>query len=227
MARLMLYLKIVIGGMKENRRLPVSFYTREDVLVIARELLGKELISYTGKQLSSGIIIETEAYNGIIDKASHAYGNRRTRRTETMYKQGGIAYIYLCYGIHSLLNVVTNIENVPHAVLLRAIYPRRGREIMSERIGRLISPKEGIGPGKVTKLLGVDCKMDTEDLVRGDRIWIEDIGICVPENIINHTTRIGVSYAQEDALLPYRFRVDPLILFDKNKKTFPLLEKSF
>jgi len=219
--------QIAIDGMKENKRLPVSFYTREDVFAIARELLGKELISYTGKQLSSGIIIETEAYNGVIDRASHAFGDRRTRRTATMYREGGIAYIYLCYGIHSLLNVVTNIENVPHAVLLRAIFPLKGQEVMSERIGRLVSPTEGIGPGKVTKLLGINYKMDGEDLIRGNNIWIEDAGIFVPENIITHTTRIGVSYAKEDALLPYRFMVDPLILHDKNKKTFPLLEKSF
>lgn len=220
-------MKIVIGGMKENKRLPESFYTREDVIVIARELLGKELISYTGKQLSSGIIIETEAYNGVIDRASHAYGDRRTRRTETMYRQGGIAYIYLCYGIHSLLNVVTNIENEPHAVLLRAIFPLKGQEIMSERIGRLVSLKEGIGPGKVTKLLGVSYKMDGEDLIRGNSIWIEDVGIIVPEDMITQTTRIGVSYAKEDALLPYRFMVDPLMLHDIIKKTFPLMEKSF
>lgn len=220
-------MKIVIGGMKKNKRLPESFYTREDVVIIARELLGKELISDTGKQLSSGIIIETEAYNGVIDRASHAYGDRRTPRTETMYRQGGIAYIYLCYGIHSLLNVVTNIENEPHAVLLRAIFPIKGQEFMSERIGRVVSPKEGIGPGKVTKLLGLNYKMDGEDLIRGNSIWIEDVGIIVPENMITQTTRIGVSYAKEDALLPYRFMVDPLMLRDIIKKTFPLMEKSF
>lgn len=194
--------------MAVNKRLQESFYTRVDVLTIARELLGKQLVSFSEGQLTAGIITETEAYNGIIDKASHAYGNRRTKRTETMYQGGGLAYIYLCYGIHSLLNVVTNISGVPHAVLIRAIYPVAGQEIMSHRISRKVTAKEGIGPGKVTKLLGLTYADDSEDLIRSNKVWIEDNGIIIPEAIIMTTPRIGVSYAEEDALLPYRFVVD-------------------
>src|SRR6187401_2200797 len=107
-------------------KLDDSFYVREDVVQISRELLGKVLVTRMGNKITSGIITETEAYNGIIDKASHAYNNRRTKRTEIMYHVGGTAYIYLCYGIHSLFNVVTNEKDIPDAVLVRSIIPDRG-----------------------------------------------------------------------------------------------------
>lgn len=191
-----------------NKRLPAEFYQREDVITIAKELLGKRLVSFAGQQFTSGIISETEAYNGVIDKASHAYGDRRTKRTETMYSAGGRAYIYLCYGIHSLLNVVTNSEGTPHAVLIRAIYPEAGIEIMSNRIHRVVKPKEGIGPGKVTKLLGLTFAHDGADLINGNTVWIEDAGINVDAQLINATPRIGVDYAGEDALLLYRFYIE-------------------
>jgi len=198
--------------MNAYKRLQETFYTRGDVLTIARELLGKQLVSFSEGQLTAGIITETEAYNGIIDKASHAYGDRRTKRTDTMYQGGGIAYIYLCYGIHSLLNVVTNISGIPHAVLIRGIYPVAGQEIMSRRIGRKISAKEGIGPGKVTKLLGLTYADDREDLIRSNKVWIEDADVLIPDNHVMITPRIGVGYAGEDALLPYRFMVDGKII---------------
>lgn len=191
----------------KHDRLPRSFYTRNDVVEIARELLGKKITSFTGMQLTEGIITETEAYNGISDKASHAYGNRRTKRTETMYQEGGIAYIYFCYGIHSLLNVVTNVKEIPQAVLIRAIFPVSGIDIMSERMGRKVTPGEGIGPGKVAKLFGLTFSDDRVDLVEGDKVWIESTGIRVPEEMIEITPRIGVGYAREDAQLPYRFLV--------------------
>ncbi len=194
--------------MVNSRRIEKEFYLRDDVVAIAKELLGKLLVSFTSKQFTAGIITETEAYNGIIDKASHAYGNRRTKRTETMYREGGVAYVYLCYGIHSLLNVVTNVEGTPHAVLIRSIHPMTGIDIMENRIGRKISPKEGVGPGKVTRLLNIHYKDDGEDLITGDKIWIEDFGMVIPESNIITTTRIGVDYAEEDALLPYRFLVN-------------------
>lgn len=188
-----------------HHRLTLSFYTRDDVTLIARELLGKRLVSFADGRLTSGYITETEAYKGIIDKASHAYGNRRTKRTETMFSEGGIAYIYFCYGMHSLLNVVTNHNGIPHAVLIRAILPETGMNIMTERIGRQVSDKDGVGPGRVTKLLGLTFADDKEDLVKGNKIWIEDAGIEVPDTLVKLTPRIGVSYAGEDALLPYRF----------------------
>lgn len=191
-----------------NKRLPLEFYQRADVVTIAKELLGKRLVSCVGQQYTSGIISETEAYNGIIDKASHAYGNRRTKRTETMYQNGGRAYVYLCYGIHSLVNVVTNSEGTPHAVLIRAIYPETGVKIMSERISREIKPKDGVGPGKVTKLMGLTFANDGADLATGNTVWIEDAGINIKDELITVTPRIGVAYSGEDALLPYRFVVN-------------------
>ena len=188
--------------------LPESFYSGPDVVAIARELLGKTLVTYVNGQYTSGIIIETEAYNGIFDKASHAYGNRRTKRTETMYKAGGIAYIYLCYGIHSLFNVVTNSADIPHAVLIRGIYPKEGQEVMSHRIAGQVHGKAGVGPGRVTKLLGLTYADDGEDLINGNKVWIEDNELIIPDSAIHITPRIGVAYAAEDSLLPYRFQVD-------------------
>lgn len=192
---------------KNNERLPLSFYLRDNVVTVAKDLLGKKLVSNINGLYTAGIITETEAYNGIIDKASHAYGDRRTNRTQTMYQQGGIAYIYLCYGIHSLFNVVTNIEGIPHAVLIRALKPLDGLQMMSERMGRNITLKDGKGPGKVTKLLGLSFKNDREDLINGTNAWLEDAGITYPEGKIISGPRIGVDYAQEDALLPYRYYV--------------------
>ncbi len=196
----------------KHKVIPESFYTRPEVLTIARELLGKTLVSYSNGQLTSGIIIETEAYNGIVDKASHAYGDRRTKRTETMYKSGGIAYIYLCYGIHSLFNVVTNIAEIPHAVLIRGIYPKTGQTVMSSRIGREVNNKAGVGPGRVTRLLGLTYADDGEDLIHGKKVWIEENGLIIPDSAINVTPRIGVAYAAEDSFLPYRFQIDAKVI---------------
>lgn len=201
--------------MSINRIVPLEFYLRDDVVTIARELLGKEIISFVNGQLTSGIITETEAYNGIIDRASHAFGDRKTPRTITMYREGGIAYIYLCYGIHSLLNVVANHEGTPHAILIRAIYPLKGVDIMSERLGRTALPKEGVGPGKVSKLLGISFTMDGENLTDGKKIWIEESKIQINPLMISITPRIGVDYAGEDANLPYRFVVDQKQLYQQ------------
>ena len=116
--------------------LPESFYSRKDVVKIAQELLGKVLVTEFDGVHTAGMITETEAYAGAIDKASHAFGNRRTRRTEVMYNHGGVAYVYLCYGIHHLFNVVTNLQDVPHAILIRAVDPLEGIQIMLERRGK-------------------------------------------------------------------------------------------
>ncbi len=192
--------------------LPRSFYLRDDVVLIARELLGKTLFTQFGGEVTSGIITETEAYNGIIDKASHAYGNRLTSRTEVMYREGGIAYIYLCYGIHSLFNIVTNVQGIPHAVLIRGIHPVEGKEIMLRRTGKtMLDEKSGIGPGKVSGLLGLHFSDSGKDLCHRPGInessimWLEDSGYLVDSAAIRATPRIGVDYAGEDALLPYRF----------------------
>lgn len=185
--------------------LPNSFYQRHDVVLIAKELLGKTLFTYFDNQLTGGIITETEAYGGEIDKASHAYGGRRTNRTEIMYHEGGTAYVYLCYGVHSLFNIVTHQKEVPHAVLIRGIHPTHGIETMLLRTGKSkITHDFCVGPGKVTKALGIH--FSHSGLHLSDKpIWLEDNNILVNENEIFSGKRIGVDYAGEDALLPYRF----------------------
>jgi DNA-3-methyladenine glycosylase len=197
-----------------NMELPHSFYTRNDVIAIARELLGKVLCSSFDGELTTGIITETEAYAGETDRASHAYNGRRTQRTEIMYWDGGTTYIYLCYGVHSLFNVVTSTKGTPHAVLVRAIKPLEGIEVMKARTGKsAISIKDGTGPGKVSKLLGIHFSQSGRSLINRqkardtDRVWIEDRMIRVEPSEIISGPRIGVDYAGEDALLPYRFRI--------------------
>ena len=184
------------------------FYLRDDVVLIARELLGKYLFTNFDGKLTGGIITETEAYAGITDKASHAYNNTRTKRTEIMFREGGIAYIYLCYGIYSLFNIVTNIENIPHAVLIRSIYPTDGIEFIQERIKKKsVLTELTNGPGKVSKALGIHYSHSGVDLSENE-IWLEDRGIKVEGKDIIVSLRIGVNYADEDALLPYRFNYD-------------------
>lgn len=188
-------------------KMPQHFYQSNEVCHIAKELLGKLLCTNINGQYAAGMIVETEAYNGVPDKASHAYGARRSQRTETMYLQGGFAYVYLCYGIHSLFNVVVGAADNPLAVLIRGTEPVEGIELMLQRRRmNIVLPKISAGPGLVCQALGIDRKLNAADL-QGDVIWIEDAGIQIPEAQIVTTTRIGVGYAAEDALLPYRFYV--------------------
>jgi DNA-3-methyladenine glycosylase len=196
--------------------LPRSFYTRSDVVLIARELLGKYLVTRFDGRVTSGIIVETEAYAGATDRASHAFGNRKTLRTEIMYRTGGTAYIYLCYGVHSLFNVVTNAVGIPHAVLIRGIAPAEGLDIMLERSGKQVAGKKfGTGPGNVTRALGIHFSMTGHDLTHKpgkspeNGIWIEERNIIVDPLKIRVTPRIGVEYSGEDALRPYRFLLEP------------------
>ncbi len=190
-------------------KLQKEFYTREDVVQVARDLLGKYLFTRINGEVTGGIIVETEAYAGEVDRASHAWNGRRTARTEVMFREGGLAYVYLCYGIHSLFNVVTNKNGVPHAVLVRGVMPVEGIAVMQKRTGKKsLDIKSGLGPGRVSRLLGIHYS-DTGTSLSGDKIWLEDRGREVTEEEIIITTRIGVEYALEDALLPYRFLLDP------------------
>ena len=193
--------------------LPYSFYSRDDVVLIARELIGKVLVSRFDGTTTSGIIYETEAYNGVIDSASHAFGGRRTARTEIMYRNGGTAYVYLCYGMYSMFNVVTNRKDVPHAVLIRAIKPLDNAGLMLKRTGKAaLTAMSGDGPGKVAMLMGIHYSHTGSSLLRKtsekdcDGIWIEDRGIVIDQTVIGAFPRIGVEYAGKDAALPYRFR---------------------
>ncbi len=183
-----------------------DWYNRPDVVQLSKELLGKVLCSNINGTFTSGIIVETEAYAGITDKASHAYGSRRTQRTEVMYAQGGIAYIYLCYGIHKLFNIITNKKDIPHAILIRGIQPLDGKEIILQRRKVKSEKNIGIGPGKVTQALGIGMQHNKMDL-QSTSIWIEDRGIIIPEKDILIGPRIGIDYAGEDGKLPYHFWV--------------------
>jgi|ERR1035437_2762522 DNA-3-methyladenine glycosylase len=189
-------------------KLKRDFYTRANVVRIAKELLGKVLFTKMNGKITAGIITETEAYAGVTDRASHAYNHRRTARTEVMYAVGGTAYVYLCYGMHHLFNVVTNEKNIPHAVLIRSIQPYEGTDIIFKRRGLISGGKSSIcnGPGTVSQGLGIKTSYTQTDLL-GKTIWIEDRGIKILKNNITKSPRIGVSYAGADALLPYRFTV--------------------
>jgi len=188
-------------------KLPQSFYLGTDVVAISRDLLGKYLFTCINGELTGGFIVETEAYNGAVDKASHAYGNRRTKRTEVMFHQGGIAYIYLCYGIHEMLNIVTSTEGHAQAILIRAIEPTEGLEtILLRRNMETVKPNITAGPGSVAKALGIDRNLNGISL-QSDSLWIEDRGLKFTDDQIAAVSRIGVAYAGEDALLPYRFYV--------------------
>lgn len=187
-------------------KLGLDFYEREDVVQISKELIGKVLCVAEGQQILKAIITETEAYGGVTDKASHAYGGRRTDRTEIMFGPAGRSYVYLCYGVHSLFNVVTNREDVPHAVLIRGVYPIEGISLIRERRPRK-EPLHRIadGPGKLTKALGIHFREHNNLSLLRDSIWIEDQDLRVNDSDIHIGPRIGIDYAEEDALLPYRF----------------------
>lgn len=188
-------------------KLPESYYQRTDVVALSRDLIGKYLYSNIDGQLTGGYIAETEAYNGVVDKASHAYGNRLTPRTQTMYMQGGVAYIYLCYGIHEMLNIVTSVEGQPHAVLIRAIDPTVGLDIMQYRRNMaIIKPTITSGPGSVAKALGVSRKINAISL-QSNVLWLADEGLTFADDEVAAVPRVGVNYAGDDALLPYRFYV--------------------
>ena len=187
--------------------LPGSFYKRKDVVKIAKELLGKVLVTNFDGVHTAGIIVETEAYAGAADKASHASGNRRTGRTETMYQEGGVAYVYLCYGIHHLFNVVTNVQDTPHAILIRGVEPIEGvDEMLVRRKKEHLTPSLTAGPGALSMALGIHTR-HTGYSLQGPEIIIEDRGFKVSSKEVVATTRVGVAYAREDALLPYRFYI--------------------
>jgi DNA-3-methyladenine glycosylase len=201
------------------KKLPLSFYQRNDVVKIAKELLGKILVTNWKGIITSGRIVECEAYAGVIDKASHASGGRRTARTEIMFGDGGFAYVYLCYGIHHLFNVVTSSKDVPHAILIRALEPVEGIEEMMLRTGRK-KFDHGFtrGPGNVSKALDIFTKHSGMSLLN-KKLFIADDGLKYKKTEIGISPRIGVDYAGADALLPYRFYVkgNPFVSGKPNK----------
>ena len=193
--------------MRRDAKLKRDFYTRADTLGVARGLLGKRLVvpDASGARVS-GRIVEVEAYLGAEDRAAHSYGGRRTRRTETMYAVGGTAYVFFVYGMHHQFNVVTGPAGLPHAVLVRAVEPSEGVELMRAR--RPVSKDRELtsGPGKLCRALGLDLTYDGEDLT-GRRVWLEEAGVELNPDEIAAGARIGVAYAGPDALNPWRFWV--------------------
>ena len=188
-------------------KLDLDYYLNPNVVHLAQDLLGKVLFTNFDNQITAGIITATEAYAGVTDKASHAYGGRFTERTKTMYNKGGCSYVYLCYGIHHLFNIVTNQKGIPDAVLLRGIKPLIGIDKMMERRNKnKITNTFSSGPGSASEALGIKTIHNNLSLVDNE-IWIEDQGIIINPNEIRHAPRIGVAYAQEDALLKYHFSI--------------------
>jgi DNA-3-methyladenine glycosylase len=189
------------------KKLQLDFYSRGNVLKIAEELIGKILVTRWNGILTSGRIVECEAYAGAADKAAHSYGGRRTNRTEIMYASGGVAYVYFCYGIHHMFNVVTNAKDIPQAILVRALEPLKGIDEMLRRTAKSKADNTLTrGPGNVCKAMGI-YTMHTGTSLRSRDLYIaEDSFSYAPEEIFT-SPRIGVDYAGKDALLPYRFYV--------------------
>jgi len=189
------------------KKLQVEFYRRENVLLIAKELLGKLLVTKKDGIITSARIVECEAYAGAADRASHAFGGKITKRNTVMYEAGGIAYVYLCYGIHHLFNVVTHVRGTPHAILIRSAEPVKGIETMLYRTGKKqLDSSLTRGPGNVSKALGISTS-DTGISLTGKTIFLADDGFEYPKKDIQASARIGVDYAGADALLPYRFYI--------------------
>ncbi len=187
-------------------KLTREFYTRPSVVTVARELLGKLLVvpARNGKRVS-GKIVEVEAYRGPEDRAAHSFGGRRTNRTETMYGVGGTAYVFFVYGMYNQFNVVTNTADRPQAVLIRAVEPVEGIELMRRRRPGKTDHNLTNGPGKLCLAFGIDRKFDAADLL-GNKVWLEQ-GERIPRSGILAGPRIGIDYAEEWVDKPWRFWV--------------------
>ena len=197
--------KVENENINSLNKLPLSFYEGNDVVQLAKALLGKVLVTNFDAKMTVGRIVETEAYNGHTDKASHAYNNKRTKRTEVMYANGGVAYVYLCYGIHQMFNIVTNEKDIPHAILIRAVEPMVGVETMLKRSFKSVYNLELTkGPGNVARSFGIHTNQSGTSLI-SDELFIADDHFSIDENEILATKRIGVDYAKDDADLLYRF----------------------
>ena len=189
-----------------NKKLDKDFYKAE-VLIVARQLLGKTLVKKDGKTILSGRIVEVEAYDGEVDQAAHSYGGI-TKRNEIMFNEGGYLYVYLSYGVHFCCNVVTGIKNKGTAILIRAVEPLEGVEIMCKnRFGKKNINEKGIinltsGPGKVCKAFGIEKKHSGFDLT-GDKIFILSSSLKEREKIVS-SKRIGIT---KSAHLPWRFYI--------------------
>lgn len=188
--------------------LPKKFYQR-DTTQVAQELLGKKLIHFVNGKITSGVIIETEAYLGITDPACHTYNGRRTERVQSMYLSGGHAYVYFIYGMHFCFNVVTRNEKHPEAVLIRALFPLDGLDLMKKRRHTEIQKNLCSGPAKLCEALDIDKSCDGLSL-EGPEIWIEKgVPFSKIKDHIKASPRIGIPYAKEAIQWPLRFTIGP------------------
>ena len=194
-------------------RIERKFYMR-DAVTVGKDILGKIIVKKTADgRMMSGRITKVEAYMGTTDKASHSYGGRRTKITEVMYKEGGYSYVFLIYGMYECFNVTVGREGDPQAVLIRGVEPLENKNLMWEK--RKVKKEKDIsnGPGKLTKALGITREDNGVDLVASENLWLEDDGYKVKDII--ETTRIGIDYAEEDALKPWRFYIKDSIFVSK------------
>ena len=192
------------------KKLSRDFYLRSDTIKIAQDLIGKLLVVPTesGERVS-GMIVETEAYLGAIDKAAHSYKNRRTARNEITYAIGGHAYVFFIYGMYFQFNVVCGAKDLPHVVLIRAVEPFENVEIMRARrlqknpAAKMADKNLTSGPGKLCIALDINRRLNGADLL-GAHIWLEDFRTYAPEEI-EIGKRVGIDYAEEFADKPWRF----------------------
>lgn len=205
---------------KRGKKLPLSYFLNPDTLAVAKDLIGKVLVTKIDGELTSGLIVESEAYIGSTDKACHAFGGNKTPRNTPMFHKGGIAYVYICYGIHDLFNIVTHKKGEPHAVLIRATQPLEGLDLQLERRG-FSEMKKNIsnGPGIVSKALGISKAQNELDL-QSDIVWVEDWGIKLTEMDFDIGPRVGVGSCEEAANLPYRFRLKGNKFTGKDQKEY-------
>lgn len=191
---------------RKQAPLPPEYFRDKNALEVARKLLGTRLCTRVNGVVTAGIVTETEAYCAPEDRASHAWNHRKTQRTEVMYRNGGHAYVYLCYGIHKLFNVVCGSEGSAHAVLIRAIQPVEGtEEMMKRRNLNSYSPLISSGPGKLSQALGIGMQFNGVELSLSNGIWLEGKpGVIKPEDVVS-ASRIGIDYAGEWAEKPWRF----------------------
>lgn len=199
--------------MLTSAKLPPHFYTQEDTLQISRQLLGKKLCTSIDGIFTSGIIVETEAYRGPEDLGSHAHNDRRTARNEMMYSEGGVVYMYICYGIHDMLNIVTGKKGSSHAVLIRALQPADGIQHMFERRGIYDQKRLCKGPGALAKALGLN-KLHNGVSLQGDAIWIEDADDLKGESIVE-TSRVGLNIQGVYRNIPWRFYIKENLFISK------------
>jgi len=197
-------------------KLSKTFYDRDDVTKIATDLLGKTLFCESDGIITSGKIVETEAYS-YKEKACHAHLMKRTKRTEVLFAEPGTVYVYLCYGIHKLFNIVTNKKDIAEAVLIRAVEPLVGKEHMFERRGVKKVKNLASGPGKLTQAMGIEMSFNRSNLFE-EKLWIEDHNVTVKN--IESSPRIGVAYAEEDSHLPWRFTISESAYISKGPNKY-------